>query len=70
MLHIDENNTSNSNFSKYVFISLANLRFVLVKLKSLNTIYIVDFLHGLRTPGEEITFIARPKIHSRFFKYD
>ena len=25
--------------------------------------------HGLRTPGEEIAFTARPKIHSQILKY-
>ena len=34
--------------------------------------YIVNWLHGLQTPGEEIAFTARPKINSQFpnFRYD
>lgn len=44
ILNINENNRFNSKFSKYVLISPANLRFVLAKSKSLNTIQIVNFL--------------------------
>ena len=40
----NENNAHNSKFSKYVFVSLENLCFVLAKLKSLNTIQIVNIL--------------------------
>ena len=28
-----------------------------------------NFLHGLRTPREEIAFTARPKFHSQIFRY-
>ena len=33
--------------------------------------YFLHFIHGLRTPREEITFTARPKIHShsQIFRY-